>query len=498
MHRLTKKIIINAGIYESRVAILNNDVLDEFYAEREGTEQFFGNIYKGRIESVVQGIGAAFVNIGTGKNGFLHFSDILERSPEMLDESDDFIIEEKKKSKSSDIGSLLKVGQEILVQVVKESVGTKGPRLTTHLSIPGRYFVLTPFDDSLGISKRISDASERGRIRSILRSLKLQKGIGCIVRTAARGIDERNFKREMKYLLNLWGRVKFRSKKINPPGCLYEEYGLILRTVRDQFTEDVERLIVDSRDMYKKIARFLSFFMPALKARMTLYQGTTHVFEKYGIEEEIEKIFDRKISMKSGGSIVIEQTEGMVAIDVNTEKYKGKKNVEDTIFKTNMEAARAIARQIRLRDMGGIIVIDFIDMKSRSNKMKVQEALESCLIKDKAKTNILSISPIGVVEMTRQRMRKSLESASYKKCPHCNGRGLIKSDTTVAMQILRKIERSSHAIKKRELIVKVHPDIFNYLMNNKKSMVLPLERRCGKRIKFISDNVLASEDVKIE
>ena len=498
MQKLTKKIIVNSGIYENRVAILDKDILDEFYVEQEGAEQLFGNIYKGKVESVVPGIGAAFINIGTAKNGFLHISDVLEQNPQILGESEDFIIENTHKTKTGEIANLLKVGQEILVQVVKESIGTKGPRLTTHLSVPGRYLVLTPFDESLGISRRINDLNERNRIRGIVKGLRLPKGIGCIVRTAARGVHVHSFKREIRYLLNLWSRIKFRSRKVRAPAILYEEYDLILRMVRDQFTEDVEKLAVDSREKYKRIARFLNFFMPALKSKIVLYKGTTPIFEKYGIEKEIEKIFNRKISLKSGGSVIIEQTEGMVAIDVNTERYKGKKNVEDTIFRTNMEAAREIARQIRLRDIGGILIIDFIDMESKAHKLKVQEALESSLKKDKAKTNILSISPIGVVEMTRQRMRKSLESATYKKCPYCDGRGLVKSDTTIAMHVLRKVEKASHATQKRELAVKVHPDIFSYLMENERNMILPLQRRCRKRIKLLKDSNLHLEDVKIE
>jgi len=497
MRKLSKKIIVNAGIYENRIAVLENGVLDEFYVEQEGSEQLFGNIYKGVVESVVLGIGAAFVNIGTGKNGFLYIADVQEPGSLMLDDSEVLFLENTKKESNNEIAKRIKVGQELFVQVGKESIGTKGPRLTTQLSIPGRYLVLTPFDPNLGISKRITDASERNRIRALLKQSKLPAGIGCIARTAARGISDRSLKREIKYLLNLWKRVQYRSKKARPPALLYEEYGLILRMVRDQFSEEVEEVIVDSKLEYKKIVRFLNLFMPSLKARLNFHKSTVPIFEKFGIEKEIEKIFRRKISLKSGSSIVIEQTEGMVAIDVNTERYKGKRDIEHTVFRTNLEAAREIARQIRLRDMGGIIIIDFIDMHSRDHKVKVQEALESALKKDKAKTKILNISPIGVVEMTRQRMRKSLESAMYQECPYCNGRGLVKSETTVATQVLRMIEKAAQSRRARYIDVFVHPVIRTYLNAKEKELLIPLRRKCRKHINIHKDEKLHMEDIRI-
>jgi len=497
MSKFTKKIIINSGIYENRVAILDNEILEEYYVEQKDTQHLYGNIYKGIVESVLPGLGAAFVNIGTSKNGFLYISDVLDKTPQDIADEEEIIIEKEKK-RNTDIGSLLKVRQEIIVQVDKEPVGTKGPRLTSHVSLPGRYLVLTPFDESIGISKRISDLNERNRIRGVLNQMNLPKGMGFIIRTAAKDVDEKSLKREIKYLINLWARIMYRSKKIGALAVLYEEYDLILRIVRDQFTDDVEKIAIDSKDKYKRIIRFLSYFMPALRSRIFFYNGISPIFEKYGIEQEIEKIFERKIDLKSGGSIFIEQTEGMVAIDVNTAKYKGKRDIDETIFNTNLEAAREIARQIRLRDVGGIIIIDFIDMRSKAHKQKVQETLESNLKKDKAKTNILSISSIGVVEMTRQRMRRNLESTMYKKCPYCSGRGLVKSDTTIAMQILRKVEKAASGTKKREMKVRVHPDIHNFLVKNEKEMILPLMRRCRMKIQFFADYNLQLEKVEVE
>lgn len=497
MQKNSKKIIINAGIYERRVAIIENNRLEEFYIEQEDSQKQFGNVYKGIVESIVPGIGAAFINIGTGKNGFLYISDIQDNEYFLNEEVEEIISNKSNSKKDIKISEVLKEGQEIVVQVGKESIGTKGPRLTTHVSLPGRFLVLTPFDDNIGVSKKIGSIEERNRIRDILKQLKINPGLGCIVRTAGKGVSVQTFTREFRYLTKLWERIDFRAKRIKAPVLLYQEYGLLLRTIRDLLTEDVEGVIVDSREEYKNILRFLSLFMPNLKSKITFYNEATPVFERYGIESEIEKLFQRKIQLRNGGSIVIEQTEGMVAIDVNTERFKGRKDLEDTVFKTNIEAAREIARQIRLRDMGGIIIIDFIDMITRDHRAKVQETLELSLKRDKAKTKILNMSSIGVVEMTRQRVRRSLESSMYKECPYCHGRGLIKSETTIATQFLRKIEKESRNPAFKEIDVWVHPGIYDYLMANEKNLVVPLKRKCRKPIRFYKDSTMHIEDVRI-
>ncbi|MDD5440467.1 MAG: Rne/Rng family ribonuclease [Candidatus Omnitrophica bacterium] len=497
MRKLSKKIIVNAGISEYRVAILENGKLEEFYVEQGGNEQIFGNIYKGVVESIIPGIGAAFVNIGTDKNGFLYVTDVLENTSLMIDDADDFQEEKVRHGNEPRITDLLKVGQEILVQVVKESIGTKGPRLSTHVSLPGRHIVLTPFDSNLGISKRITAPEERSRIRDIIKHLNLPTGLGCIVRTAAQGLSTVSFVRELKYLLNLWQRIKYRSERVKAPELLGEEYGVVLRIVRDQFTDDVETVVIDSRDEYKRVVRFLNLFMPTLQSRVSFYNGKQPIFDHYGIEKEIEKIFRRKIYLKNGGSIVIEQTEGMVAIDVNTERYVGKTNIEDTVYRTNIEAAREIARQVRLRDIGGIIVIDFIDMRERDHRAKVQDTLDECLAKDKAKFKVLKISQIGVVEMTRQRVRKSLERSMYKDCPYCKGRGLIKSETTIAMEVLRKVEIVANATRSHRVDVGIHPAIYDYLMAKEKELLVPLRRRCRKEIRLYKDEGIHIEESKI-
>jgi len=498
MRKTNRKIVINTGIYEDRVAILQNGRLEEFYIEQQDTEKLFGNIYKAIVDSVVPGIGAVFVNIGTGKNGFLYMHDVQDKASILDEDADDFIIEHPGRDKQRDLGKYLKKGQEILVQVEKESIGDKGPRLTTQISIPGRYLVLTPLDDSLGISKRISDPEERNRIRNIIKQQRLPKGIGCIVRTAAKGIPPKNISREVRYLIKLWSNIHGRTRKANPPVALYEECSLMLRILRDQFTEDVDEVIIDQKEAYKNAVRFMSLFMPSLKPRIKFYNVKTPIFEKYGLARDIENIFKRKIPLRNGGSIVIDETEGMVAIDVNTARYTGKSDVDETIFKTNMEAAREIARQIRLRDIGGIIIIDFIDMRSKDHRRRIENMLEDSFRRDKAKSKIIGMSPIGVVEMTRQRVRKSLESSMYSKCPNCRGRGLIKSDITVSMQVLREIERVSHITRARRIDVWIHPTIFAYLMEREKDLVIPLQKRCRKSVTFYRDESLNREDMRVK
>ena len=492
---MAKHILINSDILEKRVTVVDGSELEEYFVEQQGTTQLYGNIYKGVVQSIVPGIAASFVNLGLEKNGFLYVSDVLDKNYVV---DDDIEFEDKVPKRNVKIGDLLKVGQEIIVQIGKEPIGTKGARLTTNISIPGRFLVLTPFSEGIGISRRISDRNERSRIKKIITDLRLPKGVGCIVRTAAKGSTDRQFKREISYLLNLWKRINFRARKSKAPSVLYEEYDLILRIVRDRFTDDIEKLYVDSREGYKAIIRFLKYFMPSLRQKVFFYNSKTPLFRKFNVEREIEKLFYRKISLKNGGSIFIEQTEGMVAIDVNTEKFTGRKNIEDTIFRTNKEAAKEIAKQIRLRDMGGIIVIDFIDMRQYGHRKKIQEILQENLKKDKAKSNILNISSIGVIEMTRQRMRRSLESKIYKKCPHCNGKGLLKSTVTVAMQILREIESACLNNKKRLIKVYLNPAIHDFILTHEKKILYPLTKRCRKSISIYPDDNIAYEDVRLD
>ena len=499
---MQKEIFINIAQHEKRVAILENKRIEEFYIERPDYVNLVGNIYKGRVESVLQGMGAAFVDLGLEKNGFLYVADVvtgISSYEKLLGEGPEEEIEKMEKQKPfPSITELLKKGDEVVVQVVKEPIGTKGARLTTHISIPGRFLVLMPFDNHIGLSKRIESRSERDRIRKIIEELKLPKEIGFIIRTAAQGASQKDFFRESRYLLNLWQHIKTRAKRTRPPQLIHQEYDLVLRVARDIFTEDVSRLEVDSRGDFKRISHFLRILAPHLKPRLKFHSERAPLFEKFDIEKQISKVYDRIVQLKSGGYLIFDQTESLVAIDVNSGKFVGKRNLEDTAFKTNVEAAEEVPRQLKLRDLGGIIIIDFIDMEFADHRRTVFKTLERHLESDKAKTKILNISSIGLVEMTRQRMRKSIEGKSYQKCPYCNGRGIVKSVPTISLELMRKLEHFLVETKSRDIFVSLHPEVAYHVSAPERSMVKPLERRFRKNIRVIEDPNLHIEDIKIE
>lgn len=508
---MVKEILINVEREEKRIAILEDGRLEEFYIERKDDFQLVGNIYKGKLTSLAPGIRAAFIDIGLKKSGFLYTADIAPVAPKIpfkntlnsleadYDELNDI-------SEGFDFGDQrLKEGQEILVQVIKEPLGGKGARLTTHITLPGRYLVLMPNDKTIGISKRIEDEKERNRLKSILATLKLPKDIGFIIRTAAAGCKERELSRDIKYLLNLWRRIKIYAQRRKAPSLIHEELAPVFRILRDSFTNEVARLIIDDVREHRRIAQFLKSFIPHLTPRLQLYRKDEPLFKMKDIEKEIELIYERRVNLPCKGYIVIEQTEGLVAIDVNTGGFKGEKSLEETAFLVNREAASEIARQIRLRDIGGIIVIDFIDMESPLHRRRIFEILESNLKKDRARTNVLPISEMGLVEMTRQRMRKSLESVSYQPCYYCGGKGLVKSPATVFIQVLRKLKRylmqlkSRRTIKgKREISLAVHPEVASYIAERKEETLFCLENEFKVKIRVNSDsNLRHIEDMKI-
>ncbi|MDD4013716.1 MAG: Rne/Rng family ribonuclease, partial [Candidatus Omnitrophica bacterium] len=498
-----KEILINVGPVEKRVAVMKGGELEDFFLEREGLEQSAGSIYKGRVSSVIPGIEAAFVDIGMEKNGFLHVSDVLDKGTilkEMLLDEDEPEVRPSRPQAPQRITDILKQGQEILVQVVKEAISTKGPRLTSYISIPGRYIVLTPFDGNIGISRRISDRDERKRIRDIIAKMKIPEGMGCIVRTVAEKRSEEELHNELKYLLNLWDKVKNRAERQRAPVRVYEEYGIVLRMIRDNFTADVTQLVVDSKEEYERITKFLRSFMPALTEKVKHYTGRVSLFQKFDLEKRIDEIFERKVHLKSGGSLVIEQTESLVAIDVNTGSFVGRNNLEETAFKTNMEAAAEVPRQLKLRDIGGIIIIDFIDMDIRDHRDKVFNRLQQELQDDKARINVRAISQFGVVEMTRQRMRKSIESTSHIECPYCAGKGVIKSAETIAIETVRDIDRIlSHADTKYSHLSAIsHPDVNVVLLSNQAKMLSDIQRKYRCKIDLKEDSTLHIEDVIIK
>lgn len=490
-----RQILINAEPYEKRVAVIHKDLLEDFRIERSDQPRLAGNIYKSVIESVVPGIGALFADIGTGKNGFLYVQNLEEKTLQAL-LGEEILIEKKSSEKIS--REKLRKGQELIVQIVKEPMGTKGPLLTTDISLPGKYLVLMPFNDTMGVSKRIEDKNHRQMLKNTLEDFKLPKGSGCIARTQSREIGPRQLKSELKYLIHLWSQIQHRSKREKAPSILYEEYNLPLRIIRDTVDKDVDKVLVDSKEEFKKICRFANSMQPDLRKKIFYYKGRIPLFEKYGIENKIEGIFKKKVFLKSGGHIVIEPTESLVAIDVNTGKFTGRRNPEATTFKTNMEAASEIAKQVMLRDLGGIIVIDFIDMLERRHKKEVYDTLENAFKNDKAKINILTISPMGLVEMTRQRVRKSLESISLKECPYCNGAGRVKTPATISIEALRKLEGLMAQRRTREMFIVAHPDVIEYMEKSFKDVFYTLERRFHKKIVTKTDPRLHVEDVHFE
>lgn len=496
---MKKEILISFEVNETRVAILEDGKLEEFFIERSDTRKMFGNIYKGKVKSVVPGIGAAFIDLGTDKDGFLYVSDAIE-SPLSLDSAFEEIEYEAKPRQRQPlprIDEVLKLGDEVIVQVVKEPIRSKGARLTTHFAIPARYLVLMPGERKIGVSRRIDDPAERDRIRKAFDEIDFPKDIGFIVRTAGEGKDKREFARDVKYLTKIWERIKHDIQRKKAPSLIHQDLNLVERTIRDYFTEDMERIVVDWRDLYHHVQRFIKSYLPGCHARVDWYRGTSALFEKYQIEKEIEKTFHKKVFLPSGGHIVIEQTEGLVAIDVNTGKFTGHRNLEETVYRTNLEAAQEVARQVRLRDMGGIVIIDFIDMEKSEHRRHLYRLFRDAVKRDRAKTNILQMSELGLVEMTRQRIRPSLESAVYDTCPYCEGKGTVKSVTTMTIQTVKELRKVLNHSSDKVVNVYVHPDVAERLQKQEPHAIRELERSAKSRIFVVADPSLHREDTNI-
>ncbi|HEX9780341.1 MAG TPA: Rne/Rng family ribonuclease [bacterium] len=499
-----KEILISADAQETRVAVTEDKRLEEFYVERSSDIRMVGSIFKGRVTSVVPGINAAFVDIGLGKNGFLYVSDIVEPEPQ-----EDAILEgetpePKPKSggghghRRSKIEELLKVNQEILVQVVKEPFGTKGCRLTSHLSLPARYMVLMCNDSRLGISKRIEDPKERTRLRDILQSLKFSEDAGLIIRTAGIGKGEKDLGRDVRYLSRIYQRIRRTATRARAPSCLHREYRLSQRVIRDSFTEDVHRVVVDSKSEFHELRKFLDVLLPGVKVRMDQYRGEGPLFEQEGLMPQIEALFDKRVQLPSGGSIVIEPTEGMVAIDVNTSKFTGRRNLEETAFQVDKEAAVEVARQLRLRDVGGIVIIDFIDLDIPGHRRELVKVLEDSLARDRAKTNLISFSEICVAELTRQRMRRSVETVSRQTCPYCEGKGTVKSPVTMSIEAIRQARRTLKNVRDKTLELVVHPQVALRLLQEDRSSLNSLEAQAKSKILVLSDPSLHLEQIKVQ
>ena len=456
-----REILLDSNPFEKRLAINEGGKLVEFYSERTTDRGITGNIYKGTVVSVLPGMQAAFLEVGLDRTAFLHASDISE-SPDYFRGLDEAPREEKRGSRegpreSPRIQDLIKKGQEMMVQVAKEPIGTKGARVTSYVSLPGRYLVLMPTFDRVGVSRRIDDDNERRRLKSIVNSVR-PRGYGFIIRTVCEGMDAEEIKQDMDYLVKLWEKTLSRMKSKRAPAVLYEEPDLTIRTIRDVFSSDVSRMIIEPREEYERAAAFIDEFLPDLGDRVRPFEGKETLFDSFGIEVELTEALQKKVWLPSGGSLVIDQMEALTAIDVNTGKFVGKKNSEMTVLKTNLEAVDAVVHQLRLRNIGGIIVIDFIDMAIHENRDKVYRSLKTALRVDKARTNILKISELGIVEMTRKRFRESLSQTLLEPCPYCDGNGLVMGKDAVVMEIYRDLVRELPK-KRRKALLYVNPTI---------------------------------------
>ncbi|MCX7822370.1 MAG: Rne/Rng family ribonuclease [Syntrophobacterales bacterium] len=510
---MSGELVINAAPYETRVALLENGHVVEFYFERPSDKGITGNIYKGRVIKVLPGMQSAFVDIGLEKAAFLHVGDVILNQEdvvitEFLSVEENIltsVVESENKTcrnisssllSSSPIEDRLREGQEVLVQIAKEPLGTKGARVTTNITIPGRKLVLMPLVRHVGVSRRIEDESERERLREIIASIK-PPNVGFIVRTAAEGSDRDKLLAEMDFLLKVWESIKEKASKAPVPAIIYRELDVTLRAARDLFAREVEKLIVDSEKEYEKILQFLDAFAPSLKSQVELYGGTQPIFDAYGIEMEIQRALGKKVWLKSGGYIVIESTEALTTIDVNTGRYVGKRNLEETVLKTNLEAVQEIVCQLRLRNIGGIIIIDFIDMEKPSDRERVFQALVDALKRDRSKTKVLPMSEFGLVQMTRKRTRESIERLLHEACPYCDGTGFIKSKQSVCYEILRAIERERSELFGKPIVVRAHPDVIGLFYDEERASFEYVEEDLHTRIYLQPDSSLHHEEFDI-
>jgi len=495
---MTTKMLVESDPHETRIAVLEDDRLTEIFVERHRHRGLVGNVYKGRVTRVLPGMQAAFVDIGLDRDAFLYVSDVATDVEAMENEEHDVEIDEPRSTEEPphgpppSIGDLLKQGQEIIVQVVKDPLPNKGARISTHVTLPGRYLVLLPTVRHFGVSRRIEDEAERERLLGILGQLPSQGG-GLIVRTVGEGKEREAFESDLAYLSKHWEKTRQRAAKVSAPTLLHQDVDLALRVVRDLLSQDYTVLWVDGEDTYERILEFLDQVQPALVGKVRLFRQTASLFEQFGIEDQIEAALKSKVWLKSGGYIVINPTEALVAIDVNTGRFVGQSTLEDTVLQTNLEAVSEIVRQIRLRDLGGIIVIDLIDMIEPEHREQVFSSLEREIKKDRAKTKLLNISEFGLVEITRKRSRANLERLLTQPCPYCGGRGRIKSIATICLNLRKALLRLRDRTGQSELLLRVHPEVARALQQEEKAILDELERSLGVKILLQSDSELHHE-----
>ncbi len=490
---MSEEILVNFGPTETRAALVENGVLQEVYVERARSKGFVGNIYKGRVVRVLPGMQAAFVDIGQERAGFIHTADIAPLNKHGI---------EQKAKEDADIRELLREGQSVLVQVTKDPIGTKGARLTTHLSVSARYLVYMPNTDHIGISNRIEDDEERERLKAVVTSLaeehkeKYPVG-GFIIRTVAEGASREELQADIPFVFHLWHDLEDSIKSAKAPSIVYEDMPLFMRTVRDLMRPNIEKVRIDSRESHARMEKFAKHYAPEIGGRLEHYPGERPLFDLYGVENEIQKALQRKVLLKSGGYLIIEQTEAMTTIDINTGAFVGHRNLEETIFKTNLEATAAIARQLRVRNLGGIIIIDFIDMKDEEHQRQVLRSLEKNMEKDRAKTSITGVSELGLVEMTRKRTRESLGQVLCEPCPVCEGRGTLKSAETVCYEIFREILREARTYENEKFLVLASQAVIDRLLDEESANVADLEEFIGRTIQFQVESMYFQEQYDI-
>ena len=481
---MSDELLINVTPMECRVALIQNGTVNELFVERTAKRGLVGNIYKGKVVRVLPGMQAAFVDIGLSRTAFLHINDMVW----------------PRNQPTPNVFELLQPGQVLTVQVMKDMLGTKGARLSTDLSIPSRYLVLMPYGSHIGVSQRIESEEERNRLRTIIERIQAEHKLpgSVIVRTAAEGIEEEAIAQDMAYLAKLWQYIQRKSQSSVVPSLIFEELPLPQRVIRDLANEETAKISVDSREVHAKLQEFIEVFVPNMKDRLLHYPGERPIFDLYSVEEDIQKALQTRVALKSGGYLMIDQTEAMTTIDVNTGSYVGGRTLEDTVFKTNMEATQVIVRQLRLRNLGGIIIIDFIDMQEAQHRDEVIGQFEKMLERDHAKTKITQVSELGLVEMTRKRTRESLEHLLCESCPTCNGRGFVKTAETVCYEIFREILRYARAFESTtDFTVVAHPSVIDRLLTAEAASVADLEHFIDRVIKFQVENLYTQEQYDI-
>ncbi|MCX7709917.1 MAG: Rne/Rng family ribonuclease [Clostridia bacterium] len=489
---MVNEIIVDIGLEETRVALLEDKELVEIYIERPHQERLVGNIYRGKVSSVLPGMQAAFIDIGYEKNAFLYVGDAI--SQREFSEEEDEVYQDLR---GYNIDEILRPGQEITVQVTKEPIGTKGPRVTTHITLPGRHLVLLPNADYVGVSRRIENDSERGKLKKIAEKIK-PKGMGLIVRTASEGKSADDFAHDLNFLIKLWEKIKQRETSGPVPRCIHKDLSLIYRAVRDLFTWNVDKFIINNRQEYNKVLELVEMISPALKLRVEYFSKNYDLYEYYQIESKISKALSRKVWLKCGGYLVLDQTEALTVIDVNTGKYVGSSNLEDTVLRTNIEAAREIAKQLRLRDIGGIIIIDFIDMHEQEHQHMVIDALKQALRKDRTKTTVVGMTGLGLIEMTRKKVRQVLSSVLNVDCPYCDGTGKILSPESIARNVEKEISKYFAQTIANAIQVEVHPSVAAILTGKEGETLSRMEKAYNKRIVVKPSDAVKHEEIKIK